>query len=82
MMALRQQQAQQQHQQQQQAQQQHQQQQQAGMAPTQTQFLHWAMQPERPEPTQDFMEQQTNPATVLMPTPLSRYTNRSPIFIT
>jgi len=67
MMALRQQQAQQQAQQQQQ-----QQQQQAGMAPTQTQYLHWAMQPERPEPTQDFMEPQTNPATALMPTPLSR----------
>lgn len=58
MMALRQQQA--------------QQQQQAGMAPTQTQFLHWAMQPDRPEPTQDFMEQQTNPAAAaLMPAPLS-----------
>jgi hypothetical protein len=60
MMALRQQQA--------------QQQQQAGMPPTQTQFLHWAMQPDRPEPTQDFMEQQTNPAAAaaLMPAPLSR----------
>lgn len=59
-MALRQQQAQQQ------------QAQQAGMAPTQTQFLHWAMQSDRPEPTQDFMEQQSNPAAALMPTPLSR----------
>lgn len=59
MMALRQQQA-----------QAHQQQQQ-GMAPTQTQFLHWTMQQERPEPTQDFMEQPSNPPPVLMPTPLN-----------
>nr|ADB81901.1 MIKC* MADS-box transcription factor [Funaria hygrometrica] len=49
---------------------QQQQQQQAGMAGTQP-FLHWSMQSERPEPTQDFMEQQTNSPASLMPAPLS-----------
>lgn len=64
MMALRQQQHQQQHQQQQQ---------QAGMTGTQSSFLQWSM-PERGEATlQDFMEQQTNPAAALMPTPIARY---------
>jgi len=56
-------------------QQQHQQhlQHQAGMAGTQSSFLQWPMQ-ERGEATlQDFMEQQTNPAAALMPTPLARY---------
>ncbi|XP_024383341.1 uncharacterized protein [Physcomitrium patens] len=58
MMALRQQQA---------------QQHQAGMAPTQPSFLHWTMQTERSAPTpQDFMEQQTNPPTSLVPASLSR----------
>lgn len=51
-------------------QQQQQQQQQAGMGGTPS-FLHWTMQSERPEPTQDFMEQQTNSSASLMPAPLS-----------
>nr|ADB81908.1 MIKC* MADS-box transcription factor [Funaria hygrometrica] len=58
MMALRQQQA---------------QQQQAGMAPTQSPFLHWTVQSERPAPTpQDFMEQQINSPTSIVPAPQSR----------
>ncbi|XP_024381935.1 uncharacterized protein [Physcomitrium patens] len=57
--------------QQQQQQQQHHQQQQAGMTGTQSSFLQWPVQ-ERGEATlQDFMEQQTNPAAALMPTPLA-----------
>jgi hypothetical protein len=59
--------------QQQHQQQQHHQQHQAGMAGTQSSFLQWSM-PERGEATlQDFMEQQTNTASALMPTPLARY---------
>lgn len=59
--------------QQQQQQQQHHHQQRANMAGTQSSFLQWSMA-ERGEATlQDFMEQQTNPAAALMPTPLARY---------
>ena len=47
-------------------------QQQGGMAGTQSSFLQWSM-PERGEATlQDFMEQQTNPASALMPASMSR----------
>ncbi|XP_073388586.1 uncharacterized protein [Physcomitrium patens] len=57
--------------QQQQQQQQHHHQQRANMAGTQSSFLQWSMA-ERGEATlQDFMEQQTNPAAALMPTPLA-----------
>nr|ADB81907.1 MIKC* MADS-box transcription factor [Funaria hygrometrica] len=46
-------------------------QQRANMAGTQSSFLQWSM-PERGEATlQDFMEQQTNTAAALMPTPLA-----------
>jgi hypothetical protein len=65
--------------QQQHQQQQHHQQHQAGMAGTQSSFLQWSM-PERGEATlQDFMEQQTNTASALMPTPLARYWHDCPI---